>query len=431
MRLSVPGSGFHEVDTKSRAGARVTSQRSWRDLVRIWGPVVLMWLLAIAGVVFVAHVLDFENYGWSVYDVYHKSAEAVIAGESLYSGLQGWVYLYPPLLAQSMVPLVQTVDLVTGQFVFLAVNVAVLIGSAALLQPYMPGSWKPSTVWIAMILFVPTLQAIYIGQITVIMMGLLIGAWVAVHKGQRRLAGGLLALAAWIKVYPALLVVYFLLKRDWRVIQGVAVAGIALGMMQIAISGPAEVIAFFETLFDLTAGGQPFATYENLSVFAFVSRLFEENAQVQPLLVDDSLFRATRIGLTLGILALTALAIYRGKAETRKGTVDWRFDLEYGLVALTILMLGSTLWISGLPPLLLVYLLIHRNRSEFKRPGVVQWVNLASYSMVGLSLVVVVVGSRVMLPALVLSLGFFGLMLVWGLMVWLLVFEARNIYSQT
>lgn len=415
MRLNVNNPVFREVERDSQHGIQA---------LKAWGPVLILWALFLVAVAYVAYVLDYDNYGWSVYDVYHRGGQAVLLEQSLYNGTDGWVYLYPPLLAQILAPLTQIMDLVAGQITWFVLNTVLVIGSVYLMQRYIPAAWA-RRLWIAPVLFVPIGQALYIGQVTIIMLALLTWAWVAVREGHHRFAGSLLALAVWIKVYPALLVVYFIWKRDWRILQGVVLTGAVLALVQIAVSGPEQFIAFFDVLFDLTEDGQPFATFENMSLFAFVSRLFQPNALVDPLIVNDVLFQVTRVVMTGGVLGLAALAVLRSNASLNEDNIDWRFDVEYALVLVTILILGSTLWLSGLPPLLLVYVLILRNRDQYRYPQLVKWTCIASFVLVSAYLGVVLLGSRVELPALVLSVGFFGVMLTWSLMVWLLVASGR------
>jgi len=361
-------------------------------------------------------------YGLSAFEVYFQGGQALVNGTALYQGTSGWIYLYPPLTAQMLIPLAEIMDYDAAALFWLAANFAILIGTVALLANYVPAS-QMKWLWISPILFFPIAQAFYIGQITVIMLALVALAWFAIRHDQRGWAGALLAFAAWIKVFPALLVVYFFLKRDWRVIRGVVITGIGLALLQIIISGPGVFLAFFEVLFELTSDGQPAATYENSSIFAFASRLFQNNARVYPLVINETLYAITRISLTLMVFGLAGYAIYRSGADTRLRTLSWRFDLEYGLVLLTILLFGSTLWISGMPPLFLIYVMIWRNQHVFRRSRLVRWLNRFSFAAITLYIPMMLLfmhdGSS--MHALPLSLGFFGVMALWALLVILLL----------
>lgn len=366
------------------------------------------------------YILDL-GYGFSAFDVYYQGAISLTEGQSLYAGTTGWIYLYPPLTAQVLIPVVYLADYDVAAFLWLIVNIVALAGVVKVLSAYVP---KPMRrwMWVLPLVFVPIGQAIYIGQVTVIMLALLTWTWVAVQRGNRGLAGALLALACWIKVFPALLVVYFLWKRDWRVIRGVIIAGFGLAGLQILISGPELFFEFFGVLFQLTTGGQPEATYENNSIFAFASRLFQENIRVYPLVVNETLYTLTRVGLLLIVFGAAGIAIWRSGAKTTVETPSWRFDIEYALVLLTILLFGSTLWISGMPPLLLIFVLIWRHQAMFRNQRLIRWMLGFSFAAICLYIPMMAVfmadGQR--MHALPLSLGFFGVMALWALLVMLL-----------
>jgi hypothetical protein len=48
------------------------------------------------------------------------------------------------------------------------------------------------------------MHALFIGQVTIILLALLVGVWIAIRKDYLFIAGMLLALAAWIKISPHL-----------------------------------------------------------------------------------------------------------------------------------------------------------------------------------------------------------------------------------
>jgi hypothetical protein len=83
---------------------------------------------------------------------------------------------------------------------------------------------------------------------------------------------------------------------------------------------------------------------------------------------------------------------------------------------------GSTLWISGLPPLLLFYVLTLRHQHRFDNPQTIRFICLLSYAliMMNIPLVLIATATKARVSALILSLGFFGAILLWGLIVVLL-----------
>jgi hypothetical protein len=392
---------------------------TWFFMQWSWGAIVTLWIA------FTFALDQFTNTGPLALDafrVYYEAGENLLNGQTIYNGIEGWIYLYPPLLAQMLMPVAAWGDLELAKTLWLGVNIGLLVATLHMLTRYIPSQYH-KLLWVSPVFFVPVWQALYIGQVTVIMLVLLAGVWVAVRENKPFLAGSLLALAAWIKVFPALLVVYFLWKRDWKVIRGVIIAGVALALLQVLISGVTPMIEFFSVLFNLFVSGQPAATYENLSIFGFTSRLFQPNVHVIPLFMSETLFSVTRILLTVGLFTIAAYAIFRSELVEDPAERDWRFDVEYALVLLTILMVGSTLWISGLPPLLLVSVLILRNTPHYRWMTAPRgiWLIAAILLVAYQPLLVMLTLTGRPVGALTLSLGFFGILTLWGLMVGLLL----------
>lgn len=381
-----------------------------------WFPIALLWIVYFT----LAYVVAMNDaFGLQTFDVYLNSGRALVDGEILYNGITGWIYLYPPFLAQLMMPLAVLTRYETATLLWFGLNIALLAYTIMLLVPYVPQRWV-KWMWVAPIVFIPIWQAFFIGQVTIIMLALLTAAWAARREDQPGLAGALIALAAWIKVFPGVLLLYFLWKKDWKVVLGAAVAGTILGVFQVAISGPELMIEFLDVLFSLTAGGQPHATFENLSIFAFASKLFQFNIHVDPVVVNNALYTLTRFGLTAFIVALTAYTVLWSRVDTRRGSSTvWHFDLEYSLVILTILLLGSTLWISGLPPVLLVVILMLRNLHHYRDPAIALTAILASVILILLYQPSIIILFDQHNP-LLLSLGFFGIMGIWITLVALL-----------
>lgn len=83
------------------------------------------------------------------------------------------------------------------------------------------------------------------GQVSLLVVVSVLAAFHAYAGGRRILAGCLLAFAAAIKQYPAVFLIYFILKRDIRAVAAFAVSGIVFFAVLPAIAlGPAEWLAF-------------------------------------------------------------------------------------------------------------------------------------------------------------------------------------------
>jgi len=124
-----------------------------------------------------------------------------------------------------------------------------------------------------------------IGNVGLLMVFLVVTAWFLVERGREWEAGAALGLAAMIKLLPAALVVYFVLKRRWRVAGGAAVVVVVLGGgLPLVALGPQETLtqhkAFYEraiiqhsAMRTLTAEKPVKAFYSNNAVPMVLRRL--------------------------------------------------------------------------------------------------------------------------------------------------------------
>lgn len=186
------------------------------------------------------------------------------------------VYTYPPLLAILMLPLT-LVSYQTALSIWTLVNFAAWLVCAGLLAhwfrrvcvygitalrrqggeeagagdagaPHLGAIRVPRLFTLAIAVFLtlfyqPIEQSAMLGQVSLFMLLLfLLVPWL-IERDRPYLAGGLLALTVWIKLFPAVLLVYFLLRGRWRVVGGAVVGMILLALVQIPIIGVDGVLA--------------------------------------------------------------------------------------------------------------------------------------------------------------------------------------------
>lgn len=377
---------------------------------------VLLWI----GYIALAYFLSLHGrFGLIDFRVYFNSAMMLLQGQNPYQGLSN--YLYPPLLAQLLMPLAAHLSIETAWIVWFAFNVLLIWGTIWLLNRYVPPA-KRSLMGLIPVLYWAFLEALIVGQVTIILMALFAVAWVAVKEDRPRLAGVFLAFAAWLKLYPLLLIIYFVWKQNWRVAISAAVSLILLLAAQIIISGTMPFLDMLPVLFTLSSEGQVYLASANSSVFGFTSQLFEAQNIVQPLLISPTVYLLSRVGLTLGIFGLTFYAASRSPAHVIHSTPDKRFDLEYAAVITTALLLSPTLWVSGMPPLALVYFLLWHSRPQGKEGRRIGWFCLAACLLITMYYVFII-GYSPNPPqsGLLLSFGFYTILATWGLIVYLLL----------
>jgi len=182
--------------------------------------------------------------------VYFRAAWAVGAGHNPYTvtDANGWHYTYPALLAILLVPFADAPP--GAEPLALAVPVAVsitlwyVIGLAALvwgvhhlcraIEETHPDGPRPAPIrgtrfwwvraWPVVLCFPAVAHTLVRGQVNTLVVALLCGYTAAVLRGHRARAGWWLAAATCLKVIPALLILYPLVKRDLREIAHFALA---------------------------------------------------------------------------------------------------------------------------------------------------------------------------------------------------------------
>lgn len=240
------------------------------------------------------------------------------------------------------------------------------------------------------------------GQVATSLMSVLAGVWIARKTGHGFIAGCLLALACWIKVYPAFIVIFFLWRRDWPVVKGVAVAGMALGLLQLILA-PQDLIHYFTTVLpQLNAEGQPMLNQGGASTLGFAE------------LVAPSVAQPMRWLLSLACVAGSLLVTRRFSIRT--------LSLDYAIMLITAAVIGATYLLSGWVNLFLlaaIVLTCDRSARAWVVIGVVYTI-LTTVPLLTLGI----------LPrnssGWLAYLPFLAFMLIWGYMAWLRVRQGRE-----
>jgi alpha-1,2-mannosyltransferase len=223
--------------------------------------IVLTWL----GVLFQGRYLDLEVYRLGVHtwlsggDLY-GTLPATRAGVSL-------PYIYPPFAAILMVPLA-----VMGWNAAVVAMFAVSLLSLAfvvylVLRRLWPSGTPSGTLAVTVAILAPSmalepiLQTFSYGQINLELMALI--AADCLVRRPRWPRGLLVGIAAAIKLTPAIFLVYFLLRRDYRAAL-MTVLGAALATGAGFLVAPAESLRYFSGGLSGTSGvsGSPFITNE-------------------------------------------------------------------------------------------------------------------------------------------------------------------------
>jgi len=118
-------------------------------------------------------------------------------------------------------------------------------------------------VWIAL----PTLSALQKGNVQLMIVALAMMAMLLFERRRFAAGGALLAFATVSKLFPGLLLVYLIVRREWRAAAWTAAMGALLVGLSLVVVGGRQYVAFADHLPGLV-GGEAFPAFRNPAAIA-------------------------------------------------------------------------------------------------------------------------------------------------------------------
>jgi alpha-1,2-mannosyltransferase len=207
-------------------------------------------------------------------DVYRQAGSVLLAGGDFYDLPGPLQFLYPPFAAVLAVPL----TVLPATVVEIGWTAAGAVALVAVLHRFGLKGWVLSLVSIGVVYLVePVVQTFVFGQLGIFLVALIVLDLVPGPRvfSRRLLPEGMLtAVAAAIKLTPAIFVVYLLLVRKFRAFWVAVITGMVLTLISFAIV-PAASIEFWTRLAHGDTGlGRSIIYYTNQSVMADIVRIF-------------------------------------------------------------------------------------------------------------------------------------------------------------
>jgi len=134
------------------------------------------------------------------------------------------------------------------------------------------------------------------GQLAMILLLLITGGWAAERSGRATLAGVLFGTAAAIKLFPAILFLPFIVRREWRVVFAGGAWLAALTGATVLILGPGIYTEYFSDALPVVAEWR--SAWNNASLTGLWSKLFDpglKGSGVEPLVHSPTLAHALMI----------------------------------------------------------------------------------------------------------------------------------------
>ncbi len=158
-------------------------------------------------------------------------------------------------------------------------------------------------------------------------------------RGYRALAATLVALAATCKVFPLLLFVFFLQRRDWRALTSGMITGVCTVAISIAVFGLNIHRTWLQEILPWVMHGEGLGTYTTTaSISGILHCLFLSEPQWNPHPWHDSLLAYALLAPALQMLALAPaiLLIRRDNDSDQRILLEWSALLTASLAISTI-----------------------------------------------------------------------------------------------
>ena len=210
---------------------------------------------------------DFSAYWSAAGNLLHglsPYSAAQLAGP--YGPQQQYLYLYPPPVAAAVTPFAElfSTDYRAAAWIWLGLGLIMLIGSVLAL-------WRSERLgerfsilagrrrWLLVagaLAFPPVVGELVLGNVHLLLLALLTVSWLGVRRGTAKgewAAGAAIGVATVIKVFPGLLVLWFLLTRRWRAAAGAAVGAAIFAVITLPVTGSQPWLDFPRVLANLSA----------------------------------------------------------------------------------------------------------------------------------------------------------------------------------
>ena len=293
------------------------------------------------------------------YELWYATGKHVLAGDEIYFFRAGkYDFMYPPPCALFLAgaSLLGQEGLI---FLLVAINSAAWFFSAKLSALLARDDRSATNPWLylipSLLVIVYIWSSYHLGQPNLVLLALMVGAFVALRAECEIVGGGLIAVAAAIKAFPVLAIIYLVYRRYWK-----AAISLVATLVFLLLIFPAPFRGFERAWHDLekwsagmlkyseaTVGQRPMRSYtwKNQSLIGVSNRLLRRvdadaaSAPHKPVYVNlaDLSFPVVNAIIISAALALCIVFIaVMPDRDTRTAESD---AIEFALLLLLMLML--------------------------------------------------------------------------------------------
>jgi hypothetical protein len=230
----------------------------------------------------------------------------------------------PPTSVLTMLPLTRLQPLAAKR-VWLALSLILFALSIYVLHRVTSLGWR-RLLLISLLCVLPLHVDFLYGRHYVFILFLICVAYYAARQNKYLTCGALWSAAAAVKLFPALAVILFVRKRNWRALLGFVLCGAALAAISMFLFGAEVHRVFFHEVLSQASRGDwlgPYALSQN-SFITLWSRLFLIEPELNPSpWIDSPVLYAVAMAATVTILVFAFLLSTQSAKNSKAAPLDW------------------------------------------------------------------------------------------------------------
>lgn len=210
------------------------------------------------------------------------------------------------------------------------------------------------SVFIGVIIFgyFPSFSNIIYGQLGLLLLLFFVAAWKCAREQKDHHAGILLGIIFSIKVFVGLFLIFFLLRRQWRICSWFMGTFIVCNLIAWSFFGLDTYLEYYKTLHFI----KWYASSWNASIFGILARLFGANEGNVPLWEAPWLTPLLhKVGSFILLIGLGRLAKPVSTQKVYNPTTLRDFDIGFCYTLVAMLLISPLGWLYYFPILLIVF----------------------------------------------------------------------------
>ena len=303
-----------------------------------------------------------DNILYTDYGKFYQSTRFLLEGKSIYSpiffkkntnknlssshkAIQLPGNLNPPIFSLFILPIgLLSYD---NSLIFWSLfSIICGIFSLLLIQKELQVAWKQSITTLGLLsaffIYYPTFSSVEFGQVTLLLMPFVVGAWLAARRQYKVLVGVLLGIATSFKPFFALFFIYFLIRREWLSLFWFCF------VIALSIFIPISLFGYhiFSDYWKILKLIQWSASSWNVSIYGFLLRTIGGLELNTPLIAAPSyLIKWLYFFISLSILSkLIQMLLPLSTIEA-----DKKVDLDFSTVLIVMLLISPLGWLYYFP----------------------------------------------------------------------------------